>query len=231
LSSDQVISLISAVAQLLGVFTWPAVLVFVIVQFRAPLTELIRNSGQLSLKGAGFEASITRQREDAVAALGAAVVTRAGTDGSQAPPNLDEVVSALPSARAQRRIQDSSVLWVDDHPGNNNWERQALEALGIRVDISTSTEDALARVGWHPYDLIISDIERPPDARAGYTLLDKLRATGDRTPYVIYAASRAPEHIAEARQHGAIGCTDSATELVKIVTRALSTGAAEAARR
>ncbi|HEX3516026.1 MAG TPA: response regulator [Trebonia sp.] len=218
MSSDQ----ISAVAQLLGVFTWPAVLVFVFVQFRAPLTELIKNAGQLSLKGAGFEASITRQREDAVAALGAAVATKAGPGGAEAPPSLDEVVSALPSPRAQQRIQDSSVLWVDDHPGNNNWERQALEALGIRVDISTSTEDALARIRWRPYDLIISDMGRPPDARAGYTLLDQLRASGDPTPYVIYASSRAPEHIAEARQHGVIGCTNSAIELVKIVTAALS---------
>lgn len=220
---DQAIRLISAVAQLFGVFVWPAVILFAMVQFRAPLTELFRNARQFSLKGAGFEASITRQREEAVAALGAAVATQAGSSGTEAPPSLQEIASALPSPRAQQRIQDSCVLWVDDRPGNNNFERQALEALGIRVDISTSTEDALARVRWHPYDLIISDMGRPPDARAGYTLLDALRARGDQTPYVIYASSRAPKHIAEARQHGAIGCTNSATELVEIVTKTLAT--------
>jgi hypothetical protein len=72
LTSDQVIRLISAIAQLFGVFVWPAVILFVVVQFRGPLAELFKNAAQFSLKGAGFEASITRKREEAVAALGAA---------------------------------------------------------------------------------------------------------------------------------------------------------------
>ena len=223
MTSDQVIRLISAVAQLFGVFVWPAVLLFVVVQFRAPLTELFKNAGQFSLKGAGFEASITRQREEAVAALGAAVATR-GVDSNdtEVSPDLQEVANALPSPRNQQRIQDSYVLWVDDRPDNNSYERQALEALGIRVDISTSTEDALTRIRWRSYDMIISDMGRPPDGRAGYTLLDELRARGDETPYFIYASSRAPEHVAEARKHGAVGCTNSATELVETVTKVLS---------
>jgi CheY-like chemotaxis protein len=223
LTSDQVIRLISAVAQLCGVFVWPVVLLLVVVQFRTPLAELFRNAGQFSLKGAGFEASITRQREEAVAALGAAVATR-GADGNDTkkPPDLQEVANSLPSLRNQQRIQGSRILWVDDRPGNNNYERQALEALGIRVDISTSTEDALNRIRRRSYDMIISDMGRPPDARAGYTLLDELRARGDQTPYFIYASSRAPEHVAEARQHGAVGCTNLATELVQTVTEVLS---------
>ncbi len=223
MTSDQVIRLISAVAQLFSVFAWPALILFVVMQFRAPLTELIKNSGQFSLKGAGFEASITRQREEAVAALGAAVATRVEGSDAGKPPDLQEVATALPSPRTQQRIQDSYVLWVDDRPGNNNYERQVLEALGIRVDISTSTEDALSRIRWRSYDMIISDMGRPPDARAGYTLLDELRARGDQTPYFIYASSRAPEHVAEARKHGAVGCTNSATELVQTVTKVLST--------
>jgi DNA-binding NarL/FixJ family response regulator len=65
---------------------------------------------------------------------------------------------------------------------------------------------------------------RPPDARAGYTLLDKLRSAGNKTPFVIYASSRAPEHVREALKHGAIGCTNSPQELVGIVTGALTEG-------
>jgi DNA-binding NtrC family response regulator len=75
--------------------------------------------------------------------------------------------------------------------------------------------------------LIISDMGRPPDQRAGYTLLDKLRERGDRTPFVIYAGSRDPDHVKEARKRGAIGCTNSAQELILLVSRAL--GAAPAA--
>jgi CheY-like chemotaxis protein len=112
---------------------------------------------------------------------------------------------------------------VDDRPDNNRFERQALEALGIDIDLSTSTDDALEKIRRRSYDLIISDMGRPPDARAGYTLLDELRRSGNHTPYVIYAGSKAPEHIREARERGAIGSTNVPQELITIVTNALAT--------
>ena len=222
MTSDQAVRLINSIAQLAGVFVWPAVILFVVMKFRAPLTELFRNAGELSLKGAGFEASVTRQREEAVASLGAAVVTRDDGGGEGEAPDLQDVYKALPSPRTQQRMQDSHVLWVDDQPGSNEYERRALEALGVDVDISTSTEDALTRIQWRRYDMIISDMGRPPDPRAGYTLLDALRSRGNQTPYFIYGSSRAPEHVAEARRNGAIGCTNSPTELMRTVTEVLS---------
>jgi CheY-like chemotaxis protein len=113
------------------------------------------------------------------------------------------------------------VLWVDDRPDNNNYERQALEALGVKFVISTSTDDALSKLMTRHFDAIISDMGRPPDARAGYTLLDKLRSSGNQIPFIIYASSRSPEHQAEARRRGAVGCTNNATELFEMVVSAL----------
>jgi hypothetical protein len=52
-------------------------------------------------------------------------------------------------------------------------------------------------------------------------LLDKLRESGNRTPFIIYAGSRAPEHQAEARRRGAIGCTNRPEELFEMVLSAL----------
>jgi CheY-like chemotaxis protein len=222
LTTDQAIRLIGAIAQLFGVIVWPAVLFFVIVRFRVPITELFKDAGQFSLKGAGFEASITRQREEAVAALGAAVASQNDDGDAKLSPSPQEIAAALPSPRAQQRIQDSYVLWVDDRPGNNNFERQAFEALGVRVDISTSTEDASSRLRGRSYDVIISDMRRPPDTRAGYTLLDEIRTRGDQTPYFIYSSSRTLGDIAEAHRHGATGWTNSATELIRVVTDELS---------
>jgi CheY-like chemotaxis protein len=123
----------------------------------------------------------------------------------------------------QQRLQNARILWVDDRPDNNRFERQALEALGIRIELSTSTDDALMMIRDGPYDLIISDMGRPPDERAGYTLLDALRDDGDQTPFVIYAGSRAAKHVQEARQHGAIGSTNLHHELFAIVTKAIIT--------
>lgn len=56
---------------------------------------------------------------------------------------------------------------MDDNPANNNYERQALEALGIRFTISTSTEDALEKIKVQNFDAVISDMGRPPDTQAG----------------------------------------------------------------
>jgi CheY-like chemotaxis protein len=195
---------------------------FFIVLFRHALGGFLSNLGELSLKAPGGLEATAKSREAAVA-LGAAVAARVPGDGVPGPAaNPREIAEALPSPRDQRRLQGSHVLWVDDMPSNNVFEGQALEALGIQIDLSRSTEDALEKIRRRSYDLIISDMGRPPDARAGYTLLDKLREAGDRTPFVIYASSRAPEHVREAREHGAIGCTNQPQELVEMVTTALT---------
>jgi CheY-like chemotaxis protein len=110
---------------------------------------------------------------------------------------------------------------VDDRPDNNIYERQALEALGMNFVLATSTEDALKKIARQRFDAIISDMGRPPDSRAGYTLLDKLRSSGDQTPFVIYAGSRDPDHVEESRRYGAIGCTNNANELFEMVLIAL----------
>lgn len=222
MSTDSASSLVSAIAQLVGVLIWPAVVLFFLVRFRGSLANFFSDLGEFSFKAPGVEASAKRQQE-AAAALGAAIATRASGDATQgraAEPR--DVAAALPSPRAQRRLQGARILWVDDRPDNNRFERQALEALGINIDLSTTTEDALEKVQRRSYDLIISDMGRPPDARAGYTLLDQLRRTGNQTPFVIYAGSRAPEHIAEARAHGAIGSTNMPQELITMVTNVLA---------
>ena len=89
------------------------------------------------------------------------------------------------------------------------------------IDLATSTDEAMDKLRQRPYDLVISDMGRPPDPRAGYTLLDTMRQAGIHTPFVIYAGSRAPEHVAEARRRGALGATNSPQELITMVTNAL----------
>jgi CheY-like chemotaxis protein len=100
-------------------------------------------------------------------------------------------------------------------------ERAALEALGIRFVVAKSTDEALEKMKIQSFNAIISDMGRPDDRQAGYTLLDKLRGSGDHTPFIIYAGSRAPEHIAEARRRGAVGCTNRPNELFEMVLSTL----------
>lgn len=225
-SVDDIVKLFDAITKLLNVLIWPGVIIFILIRFGRDLRDFITSLGELSLKGAGFEASLKRKQAEAAAALAAAAVSR--SDGTASPEvaareakAAAEVVAESVTPRAIRRLQRSTVLWVDDRPKNNTYERQALEALGINFVLATSTEEALDKLNRQHFDLIISDMGRPPDPQAGYTLLDTLRSSGNRTPFIIYAGSRAPEYIAEARRRGAIGCANNPGDLFEMVLFAL----------
>lgn len=114
------------------------------------------------------------------------------------------------------------VLWVDDRPDNNAIERQSMAAYNIDFVLAQSTGHALAALRKQRFDAIISDMGRPPDSRAGYTLLEAVRASGDHTPYFIYAGSKAPAHVREALIRGAQGTTNVGDELLQMLLHALN---------
>jgi len=118
-------------------------------------------------------------------------------------------------------ITTRQVLWVDDYPFNNLYERRFLESLGIKFVISTSTEDALGKIEQDNYHAIISDMSRPPDGQAGYTLLKRIQELGVDIPFIIYSSSNDPKHKKEAREKGAFGNTASPYELYQVVLNAL----------
>jgi CheY-like chemotaxis protein len=114
------------------------------------------------------------------------------------------------------------VLWVDDRPDNNMIERQSMGAYNIDFVLARSTGEALAELRKNRFHAIISDMGRPPDARAGYTLLEALRASGDQTPYFIYSGSRAAEQVREALSRGAQGSTNRMDELLQMLLEAVN---------
>jgi CheY-like chemotaxis protein len=225
-SVDDIVKLFDAITKLLNVLIWPAIILFILIRFGRELRDFFSSLGELSLKGAGFEASLKRKQAEVVAALSAAAASKPDGDKTRESVAKEamiaaDVVADCVTPRAIRRASRSTVLWVDDNPNNNSYERQALEALGVSFVLAISTDEALKKISRQRFDAIISDMGRPPDPRAGYTLLDKLRSSGDQTPFIIYAGSREPEHVAESRRHGAIGCTNNANELFEMVLSAL----------
>ncbi len=113
------------------------------------------------------------------------------------------------------------VLWVDDQPENNTYERQAFESMGLRFTLALSTDEAFTRLSQTKYAAIISDMGRNEGLREGYVLLDQLRKEGNQTPLFFYASSNAPEHKQETRAHGGQGSTNNVQELFEMVTRAV----------
>lgn len=93
------------------------------------------------------------------------------------------------SVLRRESVAQRAVLWVDDTPSNNAWERKALAAYGVRFVLAYDTNEAERLAAENgPFDAIISDMGRPGDPQAGYTLLKRFREAGVKTPYFIYTS-------------------------------------------
>jgi len=112
-----------------------------------------------------------------------------------------------------------SILWVDDHPKNNLYEKLAFEAQGIKVDLALTTDKALSMLQNGKYSAIISDIKREEGEQEGYVLLNKIRESKNETPFFIYADKNEPEQKAMAKSKGAQGMTNQAQELYQMVMK------------
>lgn len=114
------------------------------------------------------------------------------------------------------------ILWVDDYPDNNKYERKMMEKLGASFALCVDTADALRAIAQWPFDLVLSDMGRPSGNTAGYELLSAIRSQGRTVPFVIYAGSNSPAHRAEAARRGAQGSTNDPRELLELVMQALN---------
>lgn len=137
----------------------------------------------------------------------------------------DDVVSTVNQlADAKKKysntISEKSniILWVDDRPDNNIYERKAFETIGFRFDLALSTKEALGLLSQNKYIAIISDMGRVEGAREGYVLLKEVRKKDKQIPFFIYAGSNLLEHKMEAQEKGAQGSTNRSDELIDLVT-------------
>ena len=95
MTADQVIRLVTALAGLLGVVVWPALVFFLAIRFRAALSDFVSHLGEFSFKAPGLEATGRRQQVvEAAAALGAAI----GKESTGTPASFSAVAEALSEA-------------------------------------------------------------------------------------------------------------------------------------
>ena len=113
------------------------------------------------------------------------------------------------------------ILWVDDRPENNVYERNTLEQYGLTFTLALSTLQALHCMEHNKFALIISDMGRKEGNREGYVLLDAIRKTNKEIPFIIYADSRKQEYVNETLKRGGQGCTNSPAELIDLVIKNL----------
>jgi CheY-like chemotaxis protein len=237
---DQISKLLEAAGSLISAVAWPALILFIVWRFREPISGLASDvrtavrEGRATVKAgpAGIEISTA----EAAALIQTAEAQRGGgesgedggtdkvTMAANAVEEIAEVVNSEPDAGPR-------VLWVDDSPTNNRIEERALRELGFEVRFCLSTDEALLQLSREPFDLVISDLGRPGDRKAGFTLIERMRERGYETPVIIYTIRASAEDREQARLRGAFGQTASPSELVELVARALRVDSAATRRR
>lgn len=209
--AEQRKTVIWLVAILAIVIFWPIAALVLLIYLGDMLKDLLKDIDELSFKAGSL--NLTAKKVPVKTALPSKNVV--------GEVNAVSTRSQADRTHEQQPLRGFHILWVDDIPSNNVVERRAFEKMGVQFTISTSTEDALEKVRVGKYDAIISDMGRPPDLRAGYTLLQKLQQAQMDLPFVIYSSSNHPEHKAEAIRNGAVGATNHLSELVELVKEAL----------
>ncbi|KQV04497.1 MULTISPECIES: P-loop NTPase fold protein [unclassified Kitasatospora] len=117
-------------------------------------------------------------------------------------------------------LHGARVLWVDDVPSNNAELAGLLRRSGAEVRQVESTAEALAGLGWQPH-VVITDMRRESDKRAGIDGTRAVRARGFTGPVILYSETRNLTLLAEAEQAGATSVR-SPTAMVDLIEEALA---------
>jgi CheY-like chemotaxis protein len=160
-----------------------------------------------------------RLQEEAVRET--ATAARAWNEGVSGKPVdmgriRETVAKAFDPARADEMI-GKSILWVDDNPRNNELVVRALKRMQLGVELAESTEAGLTALARRHFHLVISDMGRGDNMRAGYELLAAIRGAGNMVPFLIFAGSDTPEFRREAAERGAQLSTNDMVELMDAI--------------
>lgn len=134
--------------------------------------------------------------------------------------DVSALVNAIPVlATIPRRA--ARVLWVDDRPSNNEFERKTLRPHGIVFDNVVSTAEAVEQLAHESYDLVITDLGRSHSSdrsqTAGASFLEHPAVTQGGPPVIVYASPWAVRQKDELLRLGAKEVTASRQQLIDSV--------------
>lgn len=214
---DGLAELLTSVSTLLGAVAWPFATFLIAFIFRSSIRQLLDNVGELSFKAPGVEAS-AKKIQLAAAIAAEEISVKGGEPAAVAARHATNVVQNSLTDSVLKKARSKRVLWVDDEPQNNRGPLDLLSAIGFDVRTSVSTDEAAGLLSGEGFDLVISDMGRPPDPMAGYTLLQRIRSNGVKLPFLIYAAGGDRQDNQEmAKRKGAQGSTSRPTRLIEMV--------------
>jgi CheY-like chemotaxis protein len=147
---------------------------------------------------------------------------RIKTELKTAPPSQVSLIGADQVSRRSVRIGDiikgAKLLLVNDHPDEMRVVIRVFEHLKLDVSIAESTEEAISFLRGQKIDVVISDMMRGSNERAGLDLLKKMRACRFQLP-VIFTIGRLKLELGTPAY--AFGITNRIDELLNLVFDAL----------
>lgn len=143
--------------------------------------------------------------------------------------DIDACVAAVPTLGTTPR-RAARVLWVDDHPANNEYERRLLRGDGIVFDNVVSTDEAIEQLTNETYDLVITDLGREAStdrsASAGAAFLDQPIVRHGGPPVIVYAGRWAVAQRDELVRRGALDVMAGREHLLQTVREVLGRASA-----
>jgi hypothetical protein len=143
-------------------------------------------------------------------------------------------IETITAARniALRDLRNARILWVDDHPENNNWLvndiRARLHRIGIDFELSTDMRDALKRLQSRPFHVVITNYGKGRCGRdekaIADCLLEGVKMLPFRSPVIVFSAGVTAEMSDTMKCKGAIAETDTPDVLFAWIVRALDAG-------
>jgi CheY-like chemotaxis protein len=204
--------LAQALSSVVTLFAWLLAMVLLIIALRKNRIE--------SLSVGPFNFQMMKQE----AVIATATATRAWPSPAGDTvdvPRIRATVNRVFTPETLNNMTGKAILWVDDNPTNNELAVRALEKFGLDIEQATTTAAAVTAFQRRKFDLVISDMGRGDDMRAGYGLLKLLRDHGSQLPFFIFAGSDKPEFRREAAERGAQLSTNDMLELVDHVVKYL----------
>ena len=146
-------------------------------------------------------ATIRKAAEEVPAVAGALQAARSGSSGLRRAELAGNV------------LRGARVLWVDDHPEHNAWERELFRSLGVVIVSVESTRSAVASIETESFDVVISDIRRDSEPVDGIDGAMRIRDVMPTLPVLFYIQDLTSTHVPEP----ASGITNEPNELLHLV--------------
>jgi len=200
--------LISALASL----AWPAIFVLLIYRFHNPIQKLIESARgrKFTIKVAGNELTMEEASEQQ-----RKILNDMQSRLAEIEKHIENKEKISLGNESRPEPKSKRILWVDDSPRNNSYLVAALTDMGHSVDIALSTDKGVSKFKERYYDIVISDMGRPEDEKAGITLAKAVHSIRTGVPYFIFCGGWAARNLRqEALDAGVSEITSSGTTLL-----------------